>query len=186
MMLDTIITSKTRIKLLMKFFLNPGNSSYLRRLATEFGESTNGVRIELNRLKDAGLLHVKNSGRLVEYRANTDHPLFNEITSLVKKFTGIDQIIDKLVSKLGKVDSAYLIGDYAKGIDSGLIDIILIGDIKKQELESISEKRGKEINRKIRSLVLSEEELYSLWSQLEMENAMLIWGRPIIPQLDGE
>ena len=41
MMIDSLISSKTRIKLLMKFFLNPGVTSYLRGLADEFGESTN-------------------------------------------------------------------------------------------------------------------------------------------------
>ena len=55
-MLDTLVTSKTRIKLLMKFFLNPGTRAYLRSLADEFGESTNSVRVELNRLSEAGLL----------------------------------------------------------------------------------------------------------------------------------
>ena len=44
-MLETLITSKTRVKLLMKFFLNPGTRAYLRGLATEFDESTNSVRV---------------------------------------------------------------------------------------------------------------------------------------------
>ena len=68
-MLDTIITSKTRIKLLMKFFLNPGTKAYLRELAAEFGESTNSVRIELNRLTDAKLLKSTNFGRKIIYSA---------------------------------------------------------------------------------------------------------------------
>ena len=55
-MLETLVTSKTRAKLLLKFFLNPSTSAYLRGLADEFGESTNGVRVELNRLMEAGLL----------------------------------------------------------------------------------------------------------------------------------
>ena len=96
-MLDTLITSKTRIKLLMKFFLNPGTKAYLRGLATEFGESTNSIRIELNRLTKANLLSSENSGRIIEYHANVNHALFNEIHSLVEKYMGIDQIIDKLV-----------------------------------------------------------------------------------------
>ena len=58
-MLDTLITSKTRIKLLMKFFLNPGIKAYLRGLATEFDESTNSIRLELNRFSEANLLTTK-------------------------------------------------------------------------------------------------------------------------------
>ena len=70
-MLDTLITSKTRIKLLLKFFSNKSNSAYLRSLAEEFGKSTNSVRIELNRLAEAGLLESEPSGNTVLYKANT-------------------------------------------------------------------------------------------------------------------
>ena len=70
-MLDTLITSKTRVKLLMKFFLNPGTRTYLRELAAEFGESTNSVRVELNRLSKGKLLSSEYAGRTIEYRANS-------------------------------------------------------------------------------------------------------------------
>ena len=178
-MLDTLITSKTRVKLLMKFFLNPGTRAYLRELALEFGESTNSVRVELNRLSKAKIITSENVGRTIEYHANTEHSLFNELQSLVLKFSGVDKIIDKLIKKLGDVKTAYLIGDYARGIDSGLIDIILIGKINIIELNSIAERRGKDISRKIRPMVLTVRELHSLWEQLNMDDALLIWGKPI-------
>ena len=178
-MLDSLITSKTRLKLLMKFFLNPATQGHLRGLAAEFGESTNSIRLELNRLKKAKLLSSKSSGRTIKYRANVTHPLFTEIHSLVEKYMGVDQIIDKLVKKLGDVKSAYLIGDYARGIDSGLIDIVLVGKINKIELDRIANKRSREISRKIRPLVLTIQEIQQLWLQLEMNRALLIWGDPV-------
>ena len=61
-MLDSLITSKTRIKLLLKFFLNTSTHAYLRGLADEFGESTNALRLELNHLENAGLLKAENKG----------------------------------------------------------------------------------------------------------------------------
>ena len=73
-MLDALITSKTRVRLLVKFFLNPTMKSYLRELASEFEESTNSVRLELNRLKEAGLLESEAKGNLVMYNAKTTHP----------------------------------------------------------------------------------------------------------------
>ena len=163
----------------MKFFLNPGNRAYLRGLATEFDESTNSIRVELNRLTEANLLSSESSGRTIQYSANVNHALFGEIHSLVKKYMGVDQIIDKLVKKLGDVKSAYLIGDYAKGIDSGLIDIVLVGDINKSELNRILENAAYNIERKIRPLVLTKNELQQLWTQVEMDKALLIWGEPI-------
>ena len=178
-MLDTLITSKTRVKLLMKFFLNPGTRAYLRELALEFGESTNSVRVELNRLSKAKIISSENVGRTIEYRANEKHSLFNELQSLVLKFSGVDQLVETLIKKLGEVKTAYVVGDYARGIDSGLIDILLIGKINKMELDRIAERRGKDISRKIRPMIITVKELRSLWKQLNMDHALLIWGVPI-------
>ena len=178
-MLDTLVTSKTRVKLLMKFFLNPGTRSYLRELASEFGESTNSVRVELNRLSKAEIITSENTGRTITYQANVEHSLFNELHSLVRKYAGVDKLVEKLIKNLGNVKSAYLVGDYARGIDSGLIDIILIGEINKMELDRIAERRGIDISRKIRPMILTEKELQSLWKQLNMNHALLIWGNPV-------
>ena len=178
-MLDTLITSKTRVKLLMKFFLNPGTRAYLRELASEFDESTNSIRVELNRLFEAKIISAENVGRTIEYHANKEHSLFNELQSLALKFVGVDKIIDNLIKKLGDVKTAYLVGDYARGIDSGLIDIILIGKINKMELDRIAERRGKDLSRKIRPMVVTAKELCTLWKQLNMDHALLIWGAPI-------
>ena len=160
--------------------MNPGTRAYLRELAKEFNESTNSIRVELNRLSEAKLLSSENAGRTIEYHANVNHPLFDEICNSVKKYMGIDQIIDRLIKKIGEVKSAYLIGDYARGIDSGLIDIVLMGNINKTELDRIATERGKEISRKIRPLVVNKQELLQLWTQLDMDHALLIWGEKII------
>ena len=69
--------------------------------------------------------------------------------------------------------------DYARGIDSGLIDIILLGKINKMELDRIAERRGRDISRKIRPMVITVKELRSLWKQLNMDHALLIWGNPV-------
>lgn len=178
-MLETLITSKTRIKLLIKFFLNAGTKAYLRELASEFGTSTNSIRLELNKLTKAKLLKSENTGRTINYMANKNHTLFLDIHNVVQKYMGIDKVIEKLVRKLGKLESAYLIGDYAHGIDSGLIDIVLIGNVNRTEMDRISLKTGYEIKRKIRLLAISKKELLQLWKQLDMEHALLLWGNPI-------
>ena len=163
----------------MKFFLNPGTRAYLRELASEFDESTNSVRVELNRLSKAKIISAENVGRTIEYRANSEHSLFIELKSLVRKYAGVDKLVETLIKKLGDVKTGYLVGDYARGIDSGLIDIILIGKINKMELDRIATKRGKEISRKIRPMVITVKELLFLWEQLNMDHALLIWGDPI-------
>ena len=69
-MLDTLITSKTRIKLLLKFFLNSNSSSYLRGLESEFGESSNAIRLELNKFEKAGLLTTTTNGNKKMFKAD--------------------------------------------------------------------------------------------------------------------
>ncbi len=176
-MLDTLITSKTRVKLLLKFFLNPGTKSYLRGLATEFGESTNAIRVELNRLTEAKLLKSVNSGRTVEYRANKQHSLFKDLQSVVKKFVGLDKVAEELAAKLGDIQAAYVIGDYAKGNDSGLIDLVLVGQVDDEKLKEVTEKTEGLIDRKIRTLVLAPTDLEKLQSRLDIEHALFIWGK---------
>lgn len=175
-MLDSLITSKTRVKLLLKFFMNPETRSYLRSLAEEFGESTNAVRVELNRLEKAGILESSPDGRTRLYRANRKHPLFPDIISLVKKFTGIDQLIDMVLSKLGNVELALVTGDYARGVDSGIIDVVIVGDVDRRYLEHLVGMAEEMIQRKIRSLVLRVDEFERLSGTINLKEAVVVWG----------
>ncbi|MDD3011868.1 MAG: ArsR family transcriptional regulator, partial [Bacteroidales bacterium] len=117
-MLDTLITSKTRVKLLLKFFLNSNNAAYLRSLSGEFGESTNAIRGELNRFEEAGLLESFLKGNKKMYQANVRHPLFNDIHNLLLKHTGIDQVIERILNNIGDLEQAWVVGDFAQGKDS--------------------------------------------------------------------
>lgn len=175
-MLDSLITSKTRIKLLLKFFINPETRSYLRGLATEFGESTNAVRVELNRLEKAGILKSRSNGRTKLYGANKRHPLFSDISSLVKKFTGIDRLVDDVLSGLGNLEFAFVTGDYAQGRDSGIIDVVIVGDIDRSYLERLVAKAEKLINRKIRSLVLNNAEYERYGKALKSKEIIVVWA----------
>ena len=175
-MLESLVTSKTRIKLLLKFFINPSSRAYLRGLAKEFNESTNSIRVELNRLTKSDLLVSNNKGRTVLYKANIKHTFFKDIQNVVLKYVGIDDLVENMVSKLGDVKSAYIIGDYANGIDSGIIDLVLIGEIKQDILNKLTSKTEALINRKIRSVVLTKKEFKKLNKTLDIDNSLLIWG----------
>jgi len=170
-----IISSKTRIKLLVRFFFNPAIRSYLRELSKEFNLSTNAVREELNQLTKTNLLKSEKNGRSVYYTANPDHPLFPELKSMVSKVMGLDQVIDGIVNRLGDLERAYLIGDYAEGKDTGIIDLILVGNINDHHLADLSKKTERYTKRKIRSLVLSNAEYQALQNKLDKMPTLLIW-----------
>jgi predicted transcriptional regulator len=167
-MLDSLVTSKTRVKLLLKFFSH-NNSGYLRSLAKEFDESTNAVRVELNRLTEAGLLTSGDAGKTKMYRANNQHPFFDEIRNMVSKFLGLDQLLEQVVRRLGNVEKAYIVGDYAQGIDSGTIQLLLIGrNIDLEYLDFLIHKTYEKVNRKVEVKVLETE--------LEEVSGLLVYG----------
>jgi predicted transcriptional regulator len=170
-----IISSKTRIKLLTRFFFNPNTRSYLRELSNEFNVSTNSVREELNQLTKTKLLSSKKSGRQVFYKANQNHPLFPELKSMVSKVMGIDQVVDGIVTRLGDLERAFLLDDYAEGKDTGIIDLLLVGNIDQYHLNDLSRKTERYIKRKIRSLVLSRDEFKAFEPKLKKLPNILIW-----------
>lgn len=175
-MLDTLVSSKTKIKLLVKFFLNASNTSYLRNLETEFSESTNSIRIELNKFEEAGLLvsHLQQNKKI--FRANTGHPLFPEINSIVRKYMGIDKIVDSIISRLGVPDEVWLIGKLARGMNSDVIEILIRGDVDKKYLNELIHKVEKNLNKKLNIELQDSKEPNPYL--LNNELALLLWSKP--------
>jgi hypothetical protein len=82
---------------------------YLRGLADEFGESSNAIRVELNRFESAGLLVSMIDGNKKIYQANSNHPLFPEIQSLVLKYVGIDRILKEVIAQTDEVKEIWIV-----------------------------------------------------------------------------
>ncbi|UCG37748.1 MAG: winged helix-turn-helix transcriptional regulator [bacterium] len=176
-MLEGIVTSKTKINLLVKLFLNPATRAYLRQLASEFGVSTNAVRTELNNLTEHKILVSERDGRNVYYRANTKHPLYPELSSMVRKITGIDRLATSVIERLGNLQEVYLSGDYAQGKDTGIIDLILIGAVNREQLDDVVMKTERYISRRIRPLVLSRDEFSRLRTRGGFRPLMKLWDK---------
>lgn len=156
-MLESLITSKTRLRLLVKFFVNQANKAHMRGLADELNESTNAIRKELNNLSEAGYLEKKSEGNKINYYANTEHPLFSSLQDIVRKYLGLDQIVEKILLRMGQVEQVWLIGDYAKGIDSGKIEVVVVG--KELNADYVRQLEGKiedNIGRKIKIYLKNE------------------------------
>lgn len=175
-MLETLISSKTRIKLLLKFFLNHASRSYLRGLESEFGESSNAIRLELNRFEKAGMLDSEKEGNRKYFKANPKHPLFSEIQGLVRKYVGIDEIVDQVVSKLGSLERVYLEGKLAHGLEAEVIDLVLVGkEIDRQYLTKLLMKAEEVIKKPIR-YVLFEPGKEQEYIAAKTEKPFLIWS----------
>lgn len=174
-MLETLISSKTRIKLLLKFFLNSKATSYLRGLESEFGDSTNSIRVELNRFEKAGMLNTYLKGNKKYFIANTEHPLYDDMHNLLLKYIGFDKIIDTVIEKLGDVRKVFVIGAFAGGLDDAVIDLVFVGDVNKEYLSHLVQKVEKHITRRIRYIVFSEAELdKNKWIE-HNNDSLLLW-----------
>lgn len=177
-MLSGLITSKIRIQILMRLFLNPERNAYLRELADEFGASPSHVKNELDQLKEADLLTSTRKGRQVLFAANRKHPVFDELQSMVQKALGMDRILDSIIKRLGHLEQAFVVDDYAIGKDSGIIDLVLVGDIDPCHLNDLTQKTENYIKRKIRTLVLNADEFQALEPKFRDRGIVRLWQKP--------
>lgn len=136
------------------------------------------LRVAANRLEKAGMLKSRMVGNKRIYRANSAHPLFDDIHNLLLKHTGIDQVVERIVNKIGGMTEAWLVGSFAKEMDSPVIDILMIGDdIDQTYLTGLIEKVEEIINRRIRYLIVSCDEkdihltqcpeAFQLWEKID-------------------
>ena len=158
-MLNQLITSKTRLRLLIKFFISQANRGYLNGLASEFNESTNSIRKELNHLSEAGYLEKYKDSNKVAYKANIKHPLFEVLQKVVFKHLGLEEIVERVLERMGPVEKILLVGDYAKGLDTGVIDVVLVGKALNTEyIGALEDKIENLIDRKVNFFLATKPE----------------------------
>ena len=77
---------------------------------------------------------------------------------MVSKFLGLDDLMERIVRRMGNVEKAYIVGDYAMGIDSGTVKMILIGkDLDTEYLDFIREKTYEKVQRKVEVSILDTD-----------------------------
>ncbi|MDR2275706.1 MAG: ArsR family transcriptional regulator [Sphingobacterium sp.] len=148
---------------MIKFFVSASNQSHLRGLADEFQESTNAIRKELNQLSEAGYLEKSTEKNKILYRANTKHSLFAPLQKLIHTYLGIDEIVDNILQQAGDIQEVSLVGDYAEGVDSGKIDVLVLGENINQAYllrlaGKVEKKLGKQVNLSFKKTI--EEQRY--------------------------
>ena len=171
-LLGPLITSKTRLKLLLRFFLNQNLSGYLQGLSKELDENTNSIRVELNRLEQAGLLASELEGRKKLYRVNDSHPLTADLTSIVRKVSGIDALVDKVVDNLPGLSQVWICGALARGIQADAIDCLLIGQsLNRKYIEGLSARVNELTGKKVNALLLEH------MPDEKREQCLLVWQK---------
>lgn len=145
-MLKALFSSKTRIKLLTTFLLNPDEEYFIRELTRKLDEQINSIRRELDNLKKIGLLKSRSKNRKKYYYTNKDFVIYNELKDIILKAMNNDTDLIRKITKLGEVELLVLNGVFV-GKESA-IDLLIVGDIDKDRLQSFlseSSKAGKEL-----------------------------------------
>ena len=160
------------MKLLLRFFLNHNLSGYLQGLSKELDENTNSIRVELNRLEEAGILSSKLEGRRKLYRVNEQHPLTENLTAIVLKVTGVDALVDRVVGRLPGLEQVWICGKLAQGVQSNQIDCVLIGEaLDEAYIEElcrrVEELTGKSVNAQVSTEIYHEQ----------LGQCLLVWGQ---------
>jgi predicted nucleotidyltransferase len=150
-MLEALISSKTRVKLLTLFLLNPGSEFYIREIVRTTGENINAVRRELSNLESFGLLVGQKKGNQQYYTVNTGHFIFAELQKIVLKTEGISGILKRALAG-EEITCMFIYGSFARGTARAKsdIDLFIVGTIDEDRLipiiHSCEQETGREIN----------------------------------------
>ncbi|MEM3030882.1 MAG: nucleotidyltransferase domain-containing protein [Candidatus Micrarchaeia archaeon] len=158
-MLEALITSRVKRKLLAFFFANPENEFYIREVSKRLGEETNAVRSGLQALADAGILYSNRKGNLRYFGVNKKCPIFEELKTMLLKTEGLGDAMRKELEKSGAL-FAFVYGSYAEGKErkGSDIDLMVIGDIHIDDFNKIISRIERKIGRDVNYLVYPEKE----------------------------
>jgi len=159
-MLEALIPSKARVKLLTLFLLNPESEFYIREIVRMTGENINGVRRELANLESFGLLIGRRRGNQHYFTVNRDFFLYTDLQQLVLKTEGVARVIRENLSSLQNIECMFIYGSFARGTAGGRsdIDLFIVGDVNEEVLIPLVNTSERAINREINyTLMLASE-----------------------------
>jgi len=160
-MLEAIISSKTRVKLLTLFLLNPEREYYVREIARLTEENTNAVRRELANLQSFGLITGERKGIQQYYTVNRDFFLYEDLQKLVLKTEGVARVIKGHLADTADITCMFIYGSFAKGSASGKsdIDLFIVGDLDENKLIPLVHESERTLDREINYTLMRPAEL---------------------------
>jgi predicted nucleotidyltransferase len=144
--------SKVRQDILRLYFSNTGGQYYLRELERLLGYSAGNIRRELLKLQRDDLLKTQKIGNLLYYSLNQNHPLFEELKSIVSKTIGVEASLIAALSSLPNVKAAFIFGSFASKSEKETsdIDVMIIGkpdvSLLNEKVRELEQRLKREIN----------------------------------------
>ncbi len=182
-MLEDLITSKTRVKVLYTFLENPSEMYHVREIVRRVDEEINAVRRELIFLEKKGVLQKEPRANRVYYSFDKSYPFLHDLLRIYLKSKGLAADILKNKVKLGKIKFAMLAGKYVRGFENAKaeeVDLLVVGKVVLPELAVLvrkeEAKRGVEIN----YTVMQEDEFDFRKKRLDPFISSIIYGPRIM------
>ena len=162
-MLQKLMGSKTRVKILTLFIINPKREYYAREIERELKSNFEAIRTELINLEKIGLLRSRISGKQRYYSINTGHVLFPEFKSMILKTVGLGSVLKNAFKEANKIEIAFIYGSYAKNAEDveSDIDLFVIGSVSIRDLQTVISDIESKFQREINPTIYPREELQS-------------------------
>jgi DNA-binding transcriptional ArsR family regulator len=159
-MLADLITSKSRVKLLSVFLVNPTEMYHVRELVRRTEDEINAVRRELAYLEKKGILNKEPRANRVYYSLSKTYPFYFDLLNLGSKTIGLGADLLKNRAKLGKIKYAMFSGRFAKRLpkQQDQVDLLLVGTVVLPELALIIKNEERRVGGEINYTIMSEEE----------------------------
>lgn len=160
-MLEDIVISRVRVKILTLFLSHPGVMFHVRDIVRKVDEEINAVRRELSHMEKASMVSKEQRANRLFYLFRKDYPLYFELMELICKTSGIGADIIKLKAKLGKLKFVVVSGRYIRGLSKKShsdVDLIVVGNIVLPELSQIIKAEEARHEKEINYTVMTDEE----------------------------
>jgi len=167
-MLDKLLGSQIRAKLLSWLLLHPDGSYFVRQLKPIVNEDATNISRELARLAKMGILTSRTEGRQKYYQANRECPFFVELQGLIMKTYGVVDVLQMALKPLAKrIKIAFIYGSFARGTirPESDIDLVIIGKCRFGDVVEVIHDVQRKIGREINPTVYSSRE----WQQKLVE-----------------
>lgn len=161
MLLEDIIISRVRVKMLQLFLSHPGTIFHVRDIVRKIGEEINAVRRELAHMEKAGMVSKEQRANRLFYTFKKEYPLYYELLELVGKTSGLGHDILKHKAKLGKLKFVMMSGRYLRGLQRKSptdVDMLIVGSVVLPELGQLVKAEEVRRERELNYTVMSEEE----------------------------
>ena len=159
-MLEDLIISRVRVKILQLFFQNLGSMYHVREIVRRVDEEINAVRRELQHLEKAGLFSKEHRANRLFYSLRKDYPLYFDLLNLIAKTSALGGGILKNKAKMGKIKFASISEKFIKNLprSSSDVDLLVVGKVVIPELAQLVRQEEGKREKEINYTVMSEEE----------------------------